>query len=115
MKLGLLLAALILLVFHVEGQSTNAAPTKTEAPAQVHTPTKISPSLPFVLRQTAPNEIVSGEFSYTGVGVEIAKSHSVLELFNPITPPKGASPEQNLARDPVNGRVQGLKFFAFHF
>jgi hypothetical protein len=53
--------------------------------------------------------------TYSGVLVEAAKGRSLLEFFNPGTPPKGASPEQNLVRDPINGRATGLKFFAIRF
>ena len=112
MKLGCVLAFL-LLSFTVKAQSTNAPasnPVRSEAQPQ-------NLRNGFVLQQPGPNEVFSakGKVSYSGVLVEAAKDRSLLQLFNPLTPPKEASPEQNLVRDPINGRATGLKFFAIRF
>lgn len=125
MKQAFVLAAFLVLPVAVQAQltKTNAVPARADAPAQVKHPenpaqVQVPTTIPgerFVLKKPAPNEIISGNISYSGVAVEIAKTHSPLQLFNPVNPPKGASPEQNVFRDPINGRVKGLKFFSFHF
>ena len=67
------------------------------------------------LGETKPNEIVKGNLTYSGVIVEALKSGNVLELINPVAPPAYGKSEDNVARDPITGRVSGLKFFSIRF
>jgi hypothetical protein len=69
----------------------------------------------FVLQAPKANEIVSGKISYQGSLVEALKTGRPWQLFNPLAPARYGSPEDNVARDPINGRVIGLKFFAIRF
>ena len=104
-------------------QATNATPAHAGsivAPGfEFRGPGQESLKLPSVLflkqKQAAPNKIVHGRVSYSGSLVEAVKTRRPLQLFNPEAPPEYGSPEDNLARDPINGRVLGLKLFAIHF
>jgi hypothetical protein len=62
-----------------------------------------------------PNEIVKGNVTFSGSAVEAVKSKKPFQLLNPLAPPQYGSPEDNLARDPINGKVTGLKIFAIKF
>jgi opacity protein-like surface antigen len=62
-----------------------------------------------------PNEIVKGNVTFSGSAVEVVKTKRPLQLLNPLAPPQYGSPEDNVARDPANGKVTGLKIFAIKF
>jgi hypothetical protein len=62
-----------------------------------------------------PNEIVKGNITFSGSAVEVVKTKRPLQLLNPLAPPQYGSPEDNVARDPINGKVRGLKIFAIKF
>ena len=67
------------------------------------------------LQQAKANEIVSERFIYSGIVVEAVKTRSVLQLVNPFAPPEYGSPEDNIDREPIHGRLLGLKLFCFQF
>src|SRR3954463_4213743 len=56
-------------------------------------------------RQERPNEIIRGNVTYSGILVESAKTRNPLQLVNPAAPPEYGSPEDNVVRDPIDGRV----------
>jgi len=62
-----------------------------------------------------PNELAKGKLILSGSAVEAAKTHSPLQLFNPLAASKYGSPEDNALRDPSNGKVRGLKLFSLSF
>lgn len=62
-----------------------------------------------------PNEVVKGNVTFSGSAVEIVKTKRPLQLLNPVAPPQYGSPEDNVARDPINGKATGLKIFAIKF
>lgn len=62
-----------------------------------------------------PNEIKINGLSYSGIIVQAAKTDNPLQLINPAAPPEYGSPEDNTARDPVTGKVSGLKLFSIRF
>jgi hypothetical protein len=62
-----------------------------------------------------PNELAKGNVTFSGSAVEVVKTKRPLQLLNPLAPPQYGSPEDNIARDPVNGKVTGLKIFAIKF
>jgi hypothetical protein len=70
--------------------------------------------LTFALR---PNEIKVGRLTLDGVAVELAKAdtHNPLQLLNPFAPANYGSPEDNVFRSPVDGKVSGLKIFEIRF
>jgi hypothetical protein len=75
-----------------------------------------NPALPSInFRELKPNELQRGKILYSGIAVEAAKKRRGLQLFNPKAPPEYGSAEDNVARDPINGRVTGLKIFAIRF
>ncbi len=61
------------------------------------------------------NEITSGHVTYSGIAVELLKTHNPLQLINPAAPAKYGSPEDNVMRDPISGRVSGWKIFSMRF
>ncbi len=69
----------------------------------------------FTFREVKPNELVSGNITFSGIGVEVAKQRNPLQLINPFAPARYGSPEDNVVRDPINRRVTGLKLFAIRF
>jgi hypothetical protein len=62
-----------------------------------------------------PNEILKGNLSYSGSAVQAVKTRRPWQLLNPAAPPQYGSPEDNVARDQINGRVTGLKVFQIRF
>lgn len=68
-----------------------------------------------VVRQTKPNEMKLGSVTCDGIAVQLVKTDNPLQLINPAAPAQYGSPEQNVARDPMNGKVTGLKLFAVNF
>jgi hypothetical protein len=90
------------------------APANTNSAAAVQRPTTGWEGA-LSWHQPKANEIVLGKLTYSGSVIEAVKTRRPWQLFNPVARAQYGSPEDNLARDPVNGRVEGLKFFAIHF
>jgi hypothetical protein len=124
---SLLCLSLLLATIAAKAQPTNApaSPPATNSvqPLQVQT-TKGAEAifaLPksaenvLTLKVPAANEIIRGRITYSGIAVEAAKVGNPLELLNPLAPVEYGSPEDNVVRDPINGRVRGLKIFAIRF
>lgn len=111
----------ILTMATATGQTTNALPPAppvplSQAPQLEVTGKKHELALPTLsLRQAAPNEVIRGNLSYSGVVVEAVKTRRPLQLINPLAPPQYGTPEENVFRDPVDKRVLGLKLFAIRF
>lgn len=103
----------------LRGQSTNAPVkqgtlTKQSAGFETRSP-EIGSTNSFLLREPKPNQIVVGKITYEGIVVEALKTKRPLQLFNPVAPAQYGSPEDNVVRDPIGGRVVGLKLFAIRF
>lgn len=92
---------------------TNAAPALTAQGLEAQTAERFQRT--FVFRETKPNEIAKGNITYSGIAIEAAKKPNPLQLFNPFAPVDYGSPEDNLVRDPINGKATGLKLFAIRF
>ena len=92
---------------------TNAAPGLTAQGLEAQTSDRFQRT--FVFRETKPNEIAKGNITYSGIAIEAAKKRNPLQLVNPFAPAEYGSPEDNIVRDPINGRVRGLKLFAIRF
>jgi hypothetical protein len=124
-----ILALLVIMTLAVEAQSTtNAAPAKicstntNQLPVQTiqqsFTGLSQTPTQDFLFelpRPAKPNEILKGRITYSGSAVEIVKTKRPWQLLNPHAPPQYGSAEDNVARDPINGRVTGLKVFQIRF
>src|SRR3954469_687439 len=109
--------SLLILAFSIvaiRAESTNAPPVRqpsTNAPAalpseQLNTDLsrKLAPSTIIVL-EPKPNEISLGRLKASGIAVEAVKTGQPLKLINPFAPPVNSSPEDNVVRDPFNGKV----------
>src|SRR5258705_12414492 len=105
-------------------QSTNAPATQTRStntpapfqpdPLSAELSRSFQPSAITPL-QPKPNEISLGNLKASGIAIEVVKTKQPLKLINPFSPPTNSSPEDNVVRDPFNGKVNGLKVFAIHF
>jgi len=100
-------------------QTTNTSATKVTAAKASGSVKAIehggSSTTVIALEQPKPNEIVKGKITYSGILVTAAKTGHPLQMVNPLAPPEYGLPEDNAVRDPANGRVLGLKFFALKF
>lgn len=66
-------------------------------------------------QEAKPNEIVKDKVAYSGIAVELVKTDNPLQLINPAAPAKYGSPEDNTLRNPIDGKVIGLKIFSIRF
>ncbi len=103
----------------LRAQSTNAPVkqatiTKRSAGFETQLP-GIGSTTTFLLRQPKPNQIVVGKIAYEGIVVEAIKTKRPLQLINPKASAQYGSPEDNVVRDPIGGRVVGLKIFSVRF
>jgi len=123
-----ILALLVMMTLAVEAESTNApqarvGTTNTNNPTsqtiqQGLTGPSQTAKQDFLMQlppPAKPNEILKGKLSYSGSGVEAFKTKHPWQLLNPLAPPQYGSAEDNVARDPINGRVTGLKVFQIRF
>ncbi len=95
--------------------STNLVGTTAAEPTwHIQVPLATAESA-LTLKEVRPNQVISGRLLYSGVAVEAVKTRRPWQLVNPLSPAKYGTPEDNVARDPINGRVSGLKFLAIHF
>ena len=70
---------------------------------------------PPTLDEKQPNEIRAGQFSYSGIAVQLVKTDIALELINPMAPREYGLAEANVVREPTGGRIFGLKIFSIEF
>jgi len=61
------------------------------------------------------NQIVSGNFVYSGIVVQLIRADNPLQLINPVAPVRYGYAEQNLVRDLITGRPSGLRLFSWSF
>jgi hypothetical protein len=110
----LLILFAVLGAWAAQAQSTNAPPARSQEAFQALAAQQAKEA-PAGLQELKPNEIASGRVIYNGSAVEAVKTGKPLQLLNPFAPPQYGSPEDNLSRNAINGRVSGLKFFALRF
>jgi hypothetical protein len=67
------------------------------------------------LQPEKPNEIKIGGLIYSGILVQLSQTDNAFQLINPAAPAAYGTPEDNLVRDPITGRVSGLKLFSISF
>ena len=70
---------------------------------------------PPTLDEIKPNEIKAGPVSYSGIAVEIVKIDNPFQLINPAAPAEYGFAEQNVIREPADGKISGLKIFSIQF
>ena len=124
MKRSLVLLV-VLITLAVHAQSTNSTVTATNSVATNVVSSEPLESLEaqldhkfqgtLTLDQPKPNEIVKGKVVFSGIAVEAVKKRNPFQLINPAAPAEYGSPEDNLVREPPNGRPFGLKIFAIRF
>ena len=61
------------------------------------------------------NQIISGGFIYSGIMVQLIRADNPLQLINPAAPARYGYAEQNLSRDLITGRANGLRLFSVRF
>jgi hypothetical protein len=66
-------------------------------------------------RKPAPNQAVRRKVSLDGIAVQCFQTDHPAQLINPFAPPEYGKGEQNVARDPMDGKVRGLKLFNVAF
>ena len=113
MKSWLVLLSVFSSVLVASAQSTNGVSAGNGG--LFHTQSSSRGQTNFVLKLTKPNELTLGKLTIGGSAVEAAKTRNPLQLFNPLAPAQYSSPEDNVARDPINGKVTGLKLFFLGF
>ncbi|PYJ07136.1 MAG: hypothetical protein DME25_04550 [Verrucomicrobia bacterium] len=97
-----------------KAEPTNAPPQA--APESLQTEAaKPSRETPPVIKELKPNEIEAGNLTYSGILVEAVKVDNPLQLINPAAPEEYGSPEDNVVRNPMDGKVAGLKIFSLQF
>ena len=62
-----------------------------------------------------PNQVSTKKVTYSGIVVQLVKSDKPLQMINPAAPAEYGPAEQNVVRNPVNGRVMGWKFLSLQF
>ena len=62
-----------------------------------------------------PNEITVGNVTMSGIVAQTVKADNPLQLINPAAPEEYGSGELNVVREPLTGKVSGLKFLSFTF
>ncbi len=97
-----------------EGQTTNSLSATHVDPFHMQSSEMVSHTNVLFLT-LKPNEIMKGKTMMSGIFVEAAKVKNPLQLISPAAPTEYGSPEDNIVRDPLNGRVTGLKLFSFSF
>jgi len=106
-RFSILFSALTILVANAESNHpSETLETRTARHVKETPPT---------LSELKPNEIKAGKFSYSGAAVEAIKTDNPLELINPAAPVHYGLAEQNVVREPANGKVSGLKIFSIQF
>ena len=74
-----------------------------------------APESLLLMKLEKPNEIAGKRFSFSGILVELAKVDHPLQLLNPVAPTEYGIGEDNVVRDPITGKVTGLKFLSIQF
>src|SRR5262245_1421314 len=77
--------------------------------------TELKYDQPLQARAEAPNELVRGPTSYSGIAVQLFAKPQPLQLVNPLAPESFGNGEQNVVRDPITHQVVGLKIFSIDF
>jgi hypothetical protein len=68
-----------------------------------------------LVKPEQPNQIKGKRVVYSGIAVQLVKTDRPWQLINPFAPPEYGPAEQNTTRNPINGRMSGLKFFSVSF
>jgi hypothetical protein len=61
------------------------------------------------------NEVVDDGITYSGIAVAMVNADNELQLLNPVAPEEYGTAEDSVVRDPITGKVSGLKIFSIRF
>lgn len=100
---------LVLLACGAAAQTTNSSQT-LDAKAAPPPSQRVIESRPL-----KPSRMTGDRYSVSGITVQAIKSRRVLQLLNPIAPPKYFAAAENVVREPRSGRVEGLRFLSLEF
>ena len=103
------------LVFALAAVAANAQSDSTSPALESQLTTHISRRDFLSSTETKPNELLSGQLTYSGIAVELLNTRNPLQLVNPAAPAQYGSGEDNVLRDPISGRVSGWKIFSIEF
>jgi len=95
--------------------SASAQPATNEEALDSQLITRLSKASSLMRYDAKPNEVVSGHVTYSGIAVELLKSHNPLQLVNPLAPASYGSADDNVLRDSVSGRASAWKIFSIGF
>jgi len=104
----------ILFLFTLAMLNANAQSARINETLETWTARRLQETPPRI-DETKANEIKVGKLTYSGVAVETIKLDNPFQLINPAAPAQYGFAEANLVRDPVVGRVSGLKLFSIQF
>jgi hypothetical protein len=91
----------------------SAARAQDSLESQVNT--RLSQAAALSLSEVKPNEIARGNVVFSGIAVDILKTDSLPQLFNPLAPDKYGSAEDNALLDLITERPSGWKLFSIRF
>ncbi len=94
--------------------SVSAGPPENGEPLETKTARRAQETT-LTLKEEKPNQTTAGGLTYSGIAVQVVKTDNALQLINPAAPAQYGSAEDNLIRDPVDGKPSGLKIFAVSF
>lgn len=95
-------------------ESANTSKAVTDQPTAIESVNSGAEG-PLLRLERKPNEIATGKFRLSGILIESAKADNPLHLLNPFAPWEYDSAADNIVRDPISGRVSGLKLFSIQF
>jgi hypothetical protein len=95
--------------------TANAQPADTKGSLESRLSAGLSKASVAVSNVAKPNEIVKGKITYSGIVVQLLKTDNALQLLNPAAPSRYGSAEDNVIKDPINGKASGWKIFSIRF
>ncbi|MDW8309509.1 MAG: hypothetical protein RMK20_09065 [Verrucomicrobiales bacterium] len=101
------LAALPLAIAQTDEPAVETRPERVEAP-RVELPRAEPKPEPF-------HQVRTDGVTVSGIAVAAVKADNKLQLLNPVAPEQYGTSEDSVVRDPINGKVTGLKLLAIEF
>ena len=68
-----------------------------------------------LVQEEKPNEILTDRVGFSGIAVQLVKTDNPVQMVNPAAPARYGTPEDNTLRNPIDGKVLGLKIFSIRF
>jgi hypothetical protein len=90
-----------------EEQSVRSTPQRVESP-------RVEPARAEPKAETYHQARTDG-VTVSGIAVAAVQADNKLQLLNPVAPPEYGTSEDSVVRDPITGKVSGLKILAIEF